>query len=64
MFTSDNFPGKYQKNTDCWYHMKAAEGRRVQLTFFGQNTKNIQVTSKAEELSFNLKTDGVQESMG
>merc|ERR1712106_805862 len=93
MFTSDNFPGKYQKNTDCWYHMKATEGHRVQLTFFvfdtesnhrcnydvatvfdsdgtiihkycGQNTKNIQVTSTAEKLSFNLKTDGVQESMG
>merc|ERR1712106_216596 len=93
LFTSDNFPGKYNKETNCTYTMRAAEGRRVQLTFFvfdtesnprcsydlatvfdsngtvlhkycGKNTKNLEVTSTAEDLSFNFKTDGVQESMG
>ena len=34
LFTSDNFPGKYNKETNCTYTMRAAEGRRVQLTFF------------------------------
>ena len=34
LFTSDNFPGKYLKDTNCTYTMRAAEGRRVQLTFF------------------------------
>jgi len=93
LFTSDNFPGKYLKDTNCTYKMKATEGKRVQLTFFvfdtesnprcsydlatvfdsngtiihkycGKNTKNLEVTSSAEDLSFNFKTDGVQESLG
>ena len=34
LFTSDNFPRNYEKNTNCNYIMKASEGRRVQLTFF------------------------------
>ena len=34
LFTSDNFPGKYLKDTNCTYKMRAVEGRRVQLTFF------------------------------
>ena len=34
LFSSDNFPGKYWKDTNCTYRMKAAEGKRVQLTFF------------------------------
>ena len=34
LFDSDNFPGKYLKDTNCTYTMRAAEGRRVQLTFF------------------------------
>eukprot|EP00090_Calanus_glacialis_P012233 TRINITY_DN20713_c0_g1_i4.p1 TRINITY_DN20713_c0_g1~~TRINITY_DN20713_c0_g1_i4.p1 ORF type:complete len:1703 (-),score=467.37 TRINITY_DN20713_c0_g1_i4:343-5451(-) len=93
LFTSDNFPGKYLKDTNCTYKMRAVEGSRVQLTFYvfdtesnprcsydlatvfdsngtiihkycGKNTKNLQVTSSTEDLSFNFKTDGVQESMG
>jgi len=93
LFSSDNFPGKYLKDTNCTYRMKASEGKRVQLTFFvfdtesnprcsydrvtvfdsngttihkfcGKNTRNLEVTSTAEDLSFNFKTDGVQESMG
>ena len=34
LFSSDNFPGKYSKDTNCTYRMKATEGKRVQLTFF------------------------------
>ena len=34
LFTSDNFPGKYLKNTNCTYKMRAKQGSRVQLTFF------------------------------
>ena len=34
LFTSDNFPGKYLKDTNCTYKMRAVKGRRVQLTFF------------------------------
>ena len=34
LFTSDNFPGHYNKDTDCNYTMKAAPGKRVELTFF------------------------------
>eukprot|EP00092_Neocalanus_flemingeri_P108736 GFUD01139655.1.p1 GENE.GFUD01139655.1~~GFUD01139655.1.p1 ORF type:complete len:1716 (-),score=430.19 GFUD01139655.1:66-5213(-) len=93
LFTSDNFPGKYLKDTNCTYTMTAKEGSRVQLTFFvfdteanprcsydvatvfdsngtiihkycGKNTKNLQVISSEEDLSFNFKTDSVQESMG
>jgi alpha-2-macroglobulin len=93
MFTSDNFPSSYEKNTNCTYKMKAAEGRHVQLTFFvfdtesntycsydavtvfdsdgtilhkycGKNTQNLQVISTSNELSFDFKTDGVQEMMG
>ena len=34
LFSSDNFPGKYLKDTNCTYRMKASEGKHVQLTFF------------------------------
>jgi len=93
LFTSDNFPGHYNKDTDCNYTMKAAPGKRVELIFFlidtesnprcsydrvtvfdsngtaihkfcGKNAKNIKVTSTEQELSFNFRTDGVQESSG
>jgi len=93
LFTSDNFPGKYLKNTNCNYTMRAQGGKRVQLTFFvfdtesnprcsydlatvydsngtiihkycGKNTKNLQVFSSDQDLSFNFKTDSVQESLG
>ena len=34
LFTSDNFPGPYLKDTNCTYTMRAKKGSRVQLTFF------------------------------
>ena len=34
LFTSDNFPGAYLKDTNCTYTMRAKQGSRVKLTFF------------------------------
>ena len=34
LFSSDNFPGRYKKYTDCTYWMRASRGKHVQLTFF------------------------------
>lgn len=39
LFSSDNFPSNYNKDTDCSYYMKADQGNRVLLTFYRFQTE-------------------------
>ena len=60
LFTSDNFPGNYNQNTNCNYTMRAEPGKRVQLTFFlfyVSNVKSILRLSFPEKLG--LKRLGI-----
>jgi len=40
LFSSDNFPRNYEKDTKCLYHMRADAGKRVLLTFFLFDTES------------------------